>query len=124
MPKVIYKQKTPLGGDVYTDENNNIIGYGHRDARGNRVFLDKDYRYVGEKVKNLFRNPDKGRKGKESCGNTVYTDRDYSYKGRGGNSGGKDYIWLNRQRSGRGKTWIVVFLVVLIGGVSLWLVLR
>ena len=124
LPKVIYKQKNPLGGDVYTDENNNIIGYGHKDARGNGVFLDKDFRYVGEKVKNLFGDPDKDRKEKESSGNTVYTDRDYSYKSRGGNSGGKDYVWLNRQPSGHGKTGAVIFLAVLIGGIALWLVLR
>lgn len=126
LPKVIYKQKNPLGGDVYTDENNNIIGYGHKDARGNGVFLDKDFRYVGEKVKNLFGDPDKDWKGKESSGNTVYTDRDYSYKGRGGNSGGKDYVWLNRQRSGHGRFGVAVFLVALFGAtaIALWLVLK
>ena len=128
MPKVLYKQKNPFGGDVYTDENSNIIGYGHRDAQGKGVFLDKDFRYVGAKEKNLFGEPDKSRKGKESSGNTVYTDRDYSYMARGGTTGGKDYIWLNRQRSENKKNRAVkvIILATLLGviGIALWLKLK
>ena len=48
MPKMIHKQKNPFGGEVYTDENFNVIGYGRKDSLGMEVLLEKDFRYVGE----------------------------------------------------------------------------
>ena len=126
MPKMIHKQKNPFGGEVYTDENFNVIGYGRKDSLGREVFLDKDFRYVGEKEKNLFEDPDKDRKGNSPSVNTVYTERDYRYLGKVGKPECRKYVWLNRQRSGRGKSGLVVFLAALfaVAGIALWLVLR
>ena len=37
MPKMIHKQKNPFGGEVYLDENFNVLGYGHKDSLGREV---------------------------------------------------------------------------------------
>lgn len=140
MPKMIHKQKNPFGGEVYTDENFNVIGYGRKDSLGREVFLDKDFRYVGEKRKDLFGGDvylDKdwkvrGHSQKGPMGETIYTDKDYRYLGRGGSFGGREYVWLNgrspeRQepyREGKSELAKGIFILVLFIGITivLWLI--
>ena len=51
MAKIVHKQKSPLGGDVYLDGNFRVIGYGQKGPFGEEVFLDKDGRYAGWSAK-------------------------------------------------------------------------
>ena len=141
MPKMIHKQKNPFGGEVYLDENFNVVGYGQKDSLGREVFLDKDYRYVGTKQKDLFggevyidhEGKVKGHSRKGPSGNTIYTDRDYSYMGRSGGAGKREYILMDgkgsgREDSGRGKTRLALGLIlfaVLAGIVFvMWMLMR
>ena len=139
VPKIAHEEKIPFGGEVFKDKNNNIIGYGLKDSGGKEVFLDRNFRYAGEKQKDLLRvnacdRKEKGRPRKGHARNTVYIDKDYSYLARGGNAERKDYIWRNGQRSepqdsgnGKGRTAKGVFLAVSLivtVFVALWLILK
>ena len=137
--KVIHKQKNPFGGEIYTDENFRVVGYGRKNIFGGDTLLDKDFRYSGEKRKGLFgetvyldRNwKVKGYSRKTSLGNTVYVDRDFHYKGRGGSIGEEEYLLLEEdaedvcENGRRGISAGVFLAAVLIGIVIvLWTVLK
>lgn len=130
--KYIRKQKSPFGGEIYTDENFHVVGYGRKNSFGQDVLLDKDFRYAGEKRKGLFgetvyldRNwKVKGYSRKTSLGNTIYVDKDYHYKGRGGSIGEEEYLLLEEDRedtceAGRRGIGAGVFLIVLLVGILL-----
>ena len=55
MAKNIYMQKNPFGGEVYLDENDHIIGYGTKDSSGKEIYMDKDFRYMGEEEESFRR---------------------------------------------------------------------
>ena len=109
MPKIVHKQKSPFGGEVYLDENFRVIGPAQKGLFGETVYLDRNW-----KVKGYSR--------KTSLGNTVYVDKDYHYKGRGGSIGEEEYLLLEEDRedaceAGRRGIGAGFFLIVLLVGI-------
>lgn len=142
MPKIVHKQKSPFGGEIYLDENFRVIGHAQKGLFGEEVILDKDFKYVGSKQKGLFGEDvylDKdfhvqgyGRKG---LGDTrVYVDKDGHYAGWGSDGLGSEVVvFLDGNRSGerepvtrRGLIGAWIFLAVVLGLLALfvWMILK